>query len=170
MRKNGLENDFSGVKLEGGDRIFREKFISDRIFDFIKAPTSIKKGGLLWNGKGIIDEKELVRLAKIAQSEVANEEFGVESVKLTEFVMYERIPQEGMTALKESEVPVEEVIEEAEAADEVRAEKREVRDEAISEEEEEKEFGKLDDMEEMEGFDFEEEKIEEEAVEETEQD
>ncbi len=117
----GKEQQYKDVVLKGAAKLFPDKFITDKVENFIKP-----KVGMLWVDKDTFNEDELIIQAKKAQSEIANEEYRLESAKLLENVIYNR-KEKVRVGIPRKELTVEEAIEKGEAAEEIREEKREVK-------------------------------------------
>ena len=81
----GEKSGYQNVSVKGGAKLFPEKFIQSRVKEFIH-PTR----GLLFKKSSTIDKGKIVAQAKSAQDEIVKEEYGLQSAKLLEMVLYEQ--------------------------------------------------------------------------------
>ncbi len=134
----GKEHKYKDVVLKGAAKLFPDKFITDKVENFIKP-----KVGILWTDKDMFNEEELIKQAKKAQSEIVKEEYGLESAKLLENVIYNRKEKVQIGTPRE-ELTDEEALAKGKKLEKVSIKKKEVV--------EEKEY---QDTSEMEEFSFE---------------
>ena len=130
----GEKSGYPNVSVKGGAKLFPEKFIQSRVKEFIH-PTR----GLLFKKGATIDKDKIIVQAKLAQDEISNEKYELQSAKLLEMVLYEQEQKPRSIKGAEKELTPEEALQ--------KGKKVEAAKEKVIEDE-------FKDTSELQGFDF----------------